>query len=274
MDRWSGELVAGTGDDIVLKNAEKEVLRLKADGSFAIDGRPIEGNDQVVSALRHWLTGSAEALPVPAESQGRILTVTPPKPPTLPPLTRTKAAHEALKAALRDREATKRNAGRALEELLETFYLTMKPIVVELGATVKNLANEKERLSTAFDVGGFVNTLAIEGIFGLELNTGALITYYTGTRKHASPAELATYLLDHHPNLDIEAALNKISADVEAASEKITKALTAMNRTGLVATSLNAKLKQEAAWLAKALPGEAPPKELMGGGPAPKALTG
>jgi len=272
MEPWGGELVAEGGDDIVMRTPEKEVLRLRKDGTFLVNGAPVEQNDQVVSALRRWLTGSEEALPIPAEAPGRVLSVSAPKPPRLPPLTRTKAAHEALKAAIKEKENTKNRAIGALAKLLTTFHAAIKPIVIDLGETAKAVANQK--LTPMFDVGGYVNTISIDGIFGLELNSACYITYYSGTRKHASPHELATYLIENHPAFDVEAGLHKIAAEVEATADKITKALEGINRIGAVATALDARIAMESAWLQKALPGEPPPKELMGGGPEPKALTG
>jgi hypothetical protein len=272
MEPWSGDLVADGSDDIVLRSPDKEVLRLRKDGTFLVNGRPVEQDDQVVLALRRWLTGSEEALPIPAEAAGRVLTVSAPKPPRLPPLTRTKAAHEALKAALKEKENTRNRAVGALAKLLTTFQTAIKPIVIDLGETAKSVANQ--RLTTMFDVGGYVNTISIDGIFGLELNSASYITYNTGTRKHASPQELAAYLIDSHPNFDVEAGLNKIAAEVEATADRITKAFEGLNKIGAVASAMNVRIEMENAWLQKALPGEPPPKELMGGGPEPKALTG
>jgi hypothetical protein len=184
-------------------------------------------------------------------------------------VTRAKAAHEALKNAIKQRSATRAKTIAALAECLTTFQKVMTPIVKEIGATAKDFANE--RISSNFDVGGLINTVTVDGIFGFEIATGVYITYSTGVRKMTSPAELAEFLVDRDPNLDIEPMLNRISAEIEAAGQRIMKTLENYDRIGSSAVVLSAKIKEEERQLL--LPAPTTPQALPGA-PATKALTG
>ncbi len=284
MTEWAGN-VAPEGGDVILKSADREHLRLKSDGTFMIQGRPCSP-EEVAAALRWWLTGSgatawtnghslsadacpkcagacryprpADAtatpiVPVPVEAADIVLSVSSTAlavpPPPLP--VRARAALEALKASVKQRDDMRWKAINALTEMLTNFQKVMRPLVIEIGVAARSLG--KERFTNLFDLGG--NTLSIDGIFGLDWGSGEFVTYSTGHRVCTPPGTLAAYLVDHHVGIDIETMVNKIATEIDKASDGVLKAMAAFDRIRSTSADLAAKFKAEEL---KALPKPAP----------------
>lgn len=162
---------------------------------------------------------------------------------------RARTALDSLRAALKDRESTRTKAVTSLTELLMTFQRVMRPLVVEVGATAKALA--QERPSTLFDAG---NTLSFDGIFGMEWSGGEYVLYHGGSRRTTTAGEIAAYIVDHHAGLDVDAAMNKIASGLEAARDSIAKGLGTYERIRATSAGMTQRLKDDEAALPKSLP--------------------
>lgn len=287
MGDWNGSVVPDSGD-IVLRTSEKEFLRLKPNGTFFVDGRPSD-DAQIVKALRWWLTGTGatswlaghslkkdiachrcwehitsgsplgcqhdgvETTAVIAAPPGRdlVLGVAPGTAVAVQQQSiqfRARAALEALRASIKEREDTRTKAIASLAELLATFQRVMRPFVVELGLLAKTLG--QERPSALFDAG---NTLCIDGIFGMEWAGGEYVLYHGGNRRAAGAGEVAVYIVDHQPGLDVEAAMNKIASGLEAARDNIAKGLGTYEKIRATAVGISKRLKDDEAAMPKAL---------------------
>ncbi len=276
MGDWN---VSPESGDIVLRTPEKEFLRLKPNGTFFINDRPAENDTLVANALRWWLTGTgatswsaghsldkdvachpcwthepntsplgcrhakdATAVVSATPCQDVVLSVasTAVVTPQQSIKFRAKTALESLKTSVKERESTRAKAIAALADLLTTFQKVMRQLIVEVGLVAKALG--QERPSSLFDAG---NTLSVNGIFGMEWTGGEYVLYHNGNRRSAGPGEVATYVVDHHPGLDIEAAMDTIASGLEAARDNVTKGLGVYERIRATSTEASKRLKAD-----------------------------
>lgn len=241
MAPWTGD-VAPDGGDIVLRTPDKEVLRLVGGQSFLVEGTPAKDCGQIVDALRAWLNGSRSPDKTGDEPAAVVLTIGEPTAvvvPAPPPPIRTKAAIDGLKAALKEREAARTKAIGAVTELLTVFQRTMRPLIVELGATAKTLISEK--LTEIFDAGGTI----VVGPFGMEWTSGEYVVYHTGKRTQIAAMALAAHLVDKHQDLNVPEALDKIAVGVETARDGVLRCLSTYDRIRQDSTAARVKLERE-----------------------------
>jgi hypothetical protein len=241
MAPWNGD-VAPDGGDIVLRTPDREVLRLVRGAEFVVNGAPARDDAQIVAALTAWLTGSRSPDKLGEEPAAVVLTIGEPTAvavPQPPAPIRTKAAIEGLKAALKERETARAKAIGAVTELLTVFQRTMRPLIVELGATAKTLIGEK--LTEIFDAGGTI----VVGPFGMEWASGEYVTYWTGKRTQIAAMGLAAHLVDKHPELNVPESLDKIAAGVETARDAVLKGLSTYDRIRQDSTAARAKLERD-----------------------------
>lgn len=241
MDGWSGNVVPEK-NDIVLRTRDRELLRLVGNG-FTVDGKAAD-DAQIVAALRTWLAASSGRAEGRSEVGEIVLTIAPTPGTSVSKLpARSQSALEALRNALKERENTKAKAIAAVADLLSTFQRIMRPFFVELGSLARSLGSEQ--LGPMFNGGGLINTIQIDGIFGFEWLSGEYIHYHTGVRRLTTPRELAQYLVESHPDMDVEAALNKVVTGVHQAHDGIVKKLSSMERIRLSAEAACQTLKNE-----------------------------